>query len=68
MKRLLILLQIVALIACTKDKTANMESPCIGDIQFAAAIDPPTNESRVIENGGNPIWNAGDQIGITALD
>ncbi|OUN55973.1 BACON domain-containing protein [Alistipes sp. An66] len=67
MKRLLILLQIVALIACTKDKTANMESPCIGDIQFAAAIDPPTNESRVIENGGNPIWNAGDQIGITAL-
>ena len=67
MKRLFILLQLVVLAACSQDQTQNPAPAYIGDIQFAAAIDPPTCESRMIQDETGPVWETGDQIGITGL-
>ncbi|WP_295937970.1 BACON domain-containing carbohydrate-binding protein [uncultured Alistipes sp.] len=68
MKRFFLLtLCLAALSACSDDDTAGPKPPVIGDVQFAAAIDPATAGSRVIQDGSTISWEAGDQIGITAL-
>lgn len=58
---------IAALSACSDDETSSPGPAVIGDVQFAAAIDPVSAESRVIQQGIVTSWEAGDQIGITAM-
>lgn len=66
MKRLLLFTAcLAALSACSDDETTDRRPPVVGDVQFAAAIDPA--ETRVAWEGAVPVWETGDRIGITAL-
>lgn len=68
MKRFFLLsLCIAALSACSDDETAEQKPAVIGDVQFAAAIDPVSAESRAVQQGTVTSWEAGDRIGITAM-
>lgn len=68
MKRFFLLsLCLAALSACSDDETTEQKPAVIGDVQFAAAIDPIEAESRVVQEGTAIRWEAGDQIGITAM-
>ena len=68
MKRFLSLfIALAALSACSDDETSSPKPAVIGDVQFAAAIDPAAAESRVVQDGPAASWEAGDKIGITAL-
>lgn len=68
MKRFFLLsLCLAALSACSDDETTEQKPAVIGDVQFAAAIDPVEAESRVAQEGTAIRWEAGDQIGITAM-
>lgn len=68
MKRFFLLsLCLAALSACSDDETTEQKSAVIGDVQFAAAIDPVKAESRVVQEGAVTSWEAGDRIGITAM-
>lgn len=68
MKRFFLLsLCIAALSACSNDETAEQKPAVIGDVQFAAAIDPVSAESRAVQQGTVTSWEAGDRIGITAM-
>lgn len=68
MKRFFLLsLCIAALSACSDDETAEQKPAVIGDVQFAAAIDPVSAESRAVQQGTVTSWETGDRIGITAM-
>ena len=68
MKRFFLLpLCIAALSACSDDETAEQKPAVIGDVQFAAAIDPAEAGTRVVEQGPVTSWETGDRIGITAM-
>lgn len=68
MKRFFLLsLCLAALSACSDDETTEQKPAVIGDVQFAAAIDPVKAESRVVQEGTVTSWEAGDRIGITAM-
>lgn len=68
MKRFFLLsLCIAALSACSDDETAEQKPAVIGDVQFAAAIDPVSAESRAVQQGTVTSWETGDKIGITAM-
>lgn len=68
MKRFFLLsLCIAALSACSDDETAEQKPAVIGDVRFAAAIDPVSAESRAVQQGTVTSWEAGDRIGITAM-
>lgn len=68
MKRFfLFTLCLTALSACSDDETADQKPAVIGDVQFAAAIDPVSAESRAVQQGTVTSWEAGDRIGITAM-
>ena len=68
MKRFfLFTLCLATLSACSDDETAEQKPAVIGDVQFAAAIDPVSAESRAVQQGTVTSWEAGDRIGITAM-
>ena len=68
MKRFFLLsLCIAALSACSDDETAEQKPAVIGDVQFAAAIDPVSADSRAVQQGTVTSWEAGDKVGITAM-
>lgn len=68
MKRLFLFTAcLAALSACSDDETTDRRPPVVGDVQFAAAIDPAEAETRVVHEGSTPVWQTGDRIGITAM-
>lgn len=68
MKRLFLFTAcLAALSACSDDETTDRKPPVVGDVQFAAAIDPAQAETRVAWEGPEALWETGDCIGITAM-